>query len=514
MTASYHSPELTATLGDPAWWLRPVTEPEGAKDERLICLLLNALRDLLAETSGALRHAILHTLNSIARLALNRKRSMVQVARAYVMRGAGVGVHTATKALDLVCRALSCVRTAHGYLTTTYEAIAACIRLVDEVGAPCPEVHRDDWGDPQGKRVVIPLPNANGKDRGVTHCPCGEHSNGDAHPSMVYDKIRRLCTCLVSRAVYRLLDAVGTAVQVRAPYANEDRAGGADHRPDSDRDHNTYGQGGGSAPGPGWLPPDEPWPWERPAWWVGPWSPWGQHEAINLRHRPTDPGSPATTLARRTSALSSAFCDADPHAFTRAMIAADRCFGSAREEDLARTCEAYGLPYVDRLESLEAKVLDADATVWGGGHDGRPMYPKIPAYRPVGTDMLLIDIDDQIEHSTDPDPERCKQVREALEGEPVALVTITATSTTGTQVVLRVPGWCPDPARLYADPRVRAMLERIGAKVRDALGYGGIVDPAVWAPGRCARRPGWRTDKQGRAVRARLWWDELRGDAR
>lgn len=457
---------------------------------------MRSIREAIAEAQGAVRRALLHVLNAIARLARNRKRHMVQVSRAYVMRGAGVGLHTATAALRLACRALTCLRTSSGYLTTTPEAIAACIRIVDEVGAPCPEVHRDDWTDPQGERVVISLQP--GRVRGVARCPCGEHANGDRTPSLATDRETGLCTCMLTGAVYRLLDSQGTAVQVRAPWARSSRQDRGDRPAVQRGDHNTYGQG---VAGPA------PWPWERPAWWVGPRGPWGRHTAINLRHAPDTGEGPIT---KRTSAPST---DAGPHAFTLAMIAADRCFGSAREEDRARICEAIGIRGIDRLETLERQVLDAERTVWGGGHDGQASYPKIPAYRSVGTDTILIDIDGQDEHSTDPDPKRCERVRAALEGEPLTLVTITATSNTGTQVACRLPGWCPDPARLYADPRVLAMLERVGAKVRDALAYGGHVDPTVWGPGRYARRPGWRTDKQGRAVRARLWWDELRGDA-
>lgn len=180
--------------------------------------------------------------------------------------------------------------------------------------------------------------------------------------------------------------------------------------------------------------------------------------------------------------------------------------GGRAEEERAHVCAAAGIDIPARLVSLDRWILDADASRWLERRDGS-WFPAHRVYRPTGTDLVVFDLDGLDARDTTPDPDAVTSILRTFAGSELAPVSIVATSTTGLQVVARIPGWCAEPERLHHDLRVRLLLARIGSRLVEAVGRGGLCDRSGWAPGRYVRRPGWRT-KDGRAVRARLWWAE------
>lgn len=438
------------------WWLRPVLVE--VRDQETTDLLARTLTAAIECATPAVRRAALHTANAIARLAKIRRGAWTQVSAMYVMQGAGVSRPTARQALGLVCGALLCSRTAEGMLTTTLEARAACVQVVDQLGAPMPEVHRDDLTAPSGEVVWIDTPSP----RGRTRCPCGEHAKGDEHPSLAYDLRTGLATCQVTRTVYQRTGTGWVMVRKRNGIAGE-------HGAILGTSPNQYQGGesrGGSLPRPDALG-------------------WGGHLLGLLHH---------DGLHRS---------EAEHHRDLPSIMRAAERQGD-RAEEVARYRAIAGLPVPDRLVSLDRHALDRDATCWRETRDGR-WYPARPAWRQTATELVCFDLDGL--RDADPravDPAIVSRVRAVLEDAGVEAETIVATSRTGVQVVARLPGWY-SPDRLHHDLRSRRWLRSVGAAVLAAVARDGWVDPSSWAPGRMIRRPGWRV-KGGEAVRATLWW--------
>jgi len=456
---NYHLHAQVASPDATNWWLRPV-EPPSAVCEDVVESLVGSMARAVREAGPVVEGALLHVANSIGRLAKTRtERGWPQVSIRYVVEGVGCSRSTARRALSAVSSALLCKRTAKGYLTVVPEAVAACIRLVDRLGAPRPLVHREDW---TGEVVEIETP----RKRGKTRCPCGHHRRGDEAPSLAYDLRTGLATCQVSRAVYRRDDS-GAWSQVRAPFSVRELP-----RPIARRDTNRYPEG---------EPADLPWV-ER----LG----WGSLLSATLH-----PGD-----LRRYEARTGR----EARSIVEVLRGSARRWCGASEEDKARTCALLGSYRPERLVSLDRSILDYDRTTWRERRDGS-WFPTRRVWRRVGTDLVAFDLDALDAAPTDLDESAVERVLGVFDGEMLSPVSIVATSETGMQILARLPGWCPDVERLYLDLRVRRLLRRIGESLLDAVGRAGEVDPSAWHPGRFVRRPGWRV-KQGRAVCARLWW--------
>lgn len=445
-------------------------EPEGVLDS-LVEPLVGALAQTAKASGVATRRAVLHVVNSVARLAKTRdENGWPQVSVAYVVEGCGVGAGTARAALNAVCAALDCRRTRRGFLTVTPEARAACMRLTQRVDVPRPDVHRDTWG---GRVVTLDTPHA----RGVTSCPCGHHTHGDRNPSLAYDLERGFATCQKTRAVYRL-QPDGAWVEVRAPWSDRGP------RPDeSGTVDNTCPMG---APGQG-QGASYPVHTGRNAW--------GRHLSASLTHEGL----------RRAEAGTRA----KPREIADVMRWSDRQYGGEAEHEKAIVCAASGVTRPDRLVSLDRWILDADATIWGGS-DERGWFPRVPRWRSVGTNLVAFDLDGLDDAPTDVDEAAVRRIRRAMSASPFELVSIVATSRTGVQVIARLAGWAPDTTALHRHLPTRRALMATGDRLLRALRRGGFVDRSSWAPGRYVRRPGWRV-KNGEPVRARLWWAATTG---
>lgn len=457
---TYHPMTQTSTGHARPWWLALVEEPTGLGNA-LVEGLVGSLSHEVRKAGPAMERAMLHVINSIGRLAKTRSaRGWPQVSVSYVVEGADVGHKTARTALQVLCRALLCTRTRRGFLTVSPEGRAACLRATDRLGAPMPAVHREDWS---GRTVeIVTL-----KKRGVTHCPCGEHANGDKHPSLAYDMSRGLATCQKTRAVFRLTD--NQWMEVRKPYADCALPPGSFLGGD-----NTYPQGGAT-----------PQPWSpRPAW--------GRHLTGTLH--PGDLRRNEAGTRGRARSLSSI------------MKWSDSYYGGVTEGDKAHTCAALGSTRPERLVSLDRWILDRDATRWQKRSNGTS-FPAHKVYKSTGTELVVFDLDGLSPAGTAPDLDAVDRIRRALTGSDFTPVSVVATSRTGVQVVARVPGWCPDTSRLHLHLGVRRSLVTSASALLAALGRGGAVDRACWSAGRYIRRPGWRV-KAGEAVRARLWWSE------
>lgn len=457
---NYHSRADLATLDEFDWWLRPVAEPAVA-DDGLVEALVGSISRAARGAGPAVRRALLHATNAVARLARNvNEKGWVQVSSRYVEEGVACSRGTAREALRLLASALLCKRTERGFLTVVPEARAACLRAVDRLGAPRPEVHRDDW---TGDVVEIETP----RERGKARCPCGHHRNGDRSPSLAYDLRTGLATCQVSRAIYRRRDDESW-VEVRKPFAVQEEA-----RSLSEVDPNQYPEGSEV----------DGYPWSRRTGWGS---------LLTGTLRPGDLRRYEARRGRRSRSVE------------EVLVASERRYGGPSEEDKARTCALADSYRPERLVSLDRWILDYDRTTWRERQDGT-WFPTHRVYRNVGTDLVAFDLDGLDARPTDLDEEAIERILAEFDDEVLSPVSIVATSETGLQVLARTPGWCPDSSRLYLDLRVQRMLRRIGDRLVEVLGRRGEVDRSSWAPGRYVRRPGWRV-KAGRAVRARLWW--------
>lgn len=137
----------------------------------------------------------------------------------------------------------------------------------------------------------------------------------------------------------------------------------------------------------------------------------------------------------------------------------------------------------------------------------------------AGTDRVIVDLDglDLTELGL-PDV-RLRSVLDAARARAARdprvardrLVELVETGPDGVQ--LRIPlreAWtAAEEIRAYRSPEIRAWLAAWGEWLRGAVGRGGRVDPAVWAPNRLCRAPGWRWSSRLGVVWRAAHVDEL-----
>lgn len=285
-------------------------------------------------------------------------------------------------------------------------------------------------------------------ERGRCRCPCGGHANGDRRPSGAFDVVRRRLTCQVTGAVLVLRRVFG---------------GWTAHRKATDQGVDSPTNAKGC--------PDR-----REGLALGGLRWAGAPRHLEPKARPSRPGVCTHHLPT----------DTDGAVLTRGSPLWWR--GSwgwlMRRRSETPTVEEHGV-----LDTLDPVGLET-----------------------LGTSRVLFDLDGLDLGNTS--VYEAGAVSEILAGSVLfdGADSVVDTSLHGTQVVAHLTWWRTSPGRFYRDAEVRAELARLGGAIVERLGRAGHADPAVWAPGRLARLPGWRT-KRGVREYARLvalpladWW--------
>lgn len=465
---------------DIPWWRTPRhARPE--VDDPAVPLVVEELRRSI-HVSGALGRALRHVVWALGWRA-RRELHRIQVSIRYVAAGAGVSTATAATACRRIADVLCASRDRGAWWTLAPESVAACWDLADEIAwaMDAPDVGSvADHVEPCG---VVDLPP---HVRGKASCPCGGHAHGDAHPSLVFDRVTGIGTCLTTGSVI-VIGSMGEARIVRRGWSGlvtDSRVPTANVY-----DLTKYTQGPPvPAPRPSPTAPGRILTASRTARRRGPFVVTGLRRSA----RPRGEGDLAATLR-----------------------GSDRAFGGpatqAKAEAAAVAVQAFGpqeapLLLPDRFWSIDRWAVD---WIEREGRHGRFTVPDVTTARNVGSATSLLDLDGLDAASTDPDPDVSARIRRAVRrasGGRLRVEAIVATSRTGLQVAVTWDRFWADTRSLYRDPGCLRTLEAAAAASLDVLGRGGKVDRASWAPGRYGRRPGWRVGRDGHAVRARLWW--------
>ncbi len=316
-----------------------------------------------------------------------------------------------------------------------------------------------------------------GKQRGKTRCGCGHHNNGDRDPSLAYDLIRGLATCQKTKEVFVVRDLEGrlTAHRVSWPESSKPRVVrglslGSDKYTPIEGDKDSALESGS----PGRRPLDAGLVNGR----------LGSH-GREIRHSSADNRSAwARWQARRWSGSAGerdaweAVCYSESTGDAASSWSPDRLYGVGW----------WPVVWVEWMESKSGK-----------------RWP-VPHMEERGTGHVLLDIDHVDLLSADAPAGLVDRIRGRIEGLGVLaeVETITRTSSTGLQVLVRLDEFRWDVSGFYADRRVKALLMDAGRRVIEELGSG-RVDPAVWRAQSLGRAPGWRV-KKGTPELAALWY--------
>lgn len=497
----------------PEWWRRS-RHARPVADEAIVGAIREAITGRLLVARGERGRAIAHVAWAAGYWAERDTRGWPRVAVRYVATGIGCSEPAAREALREFARLALCVRTPTGHLTMLPEAIAACHDVATwaiDVGIMArPAVHRDRE---EGPSIRIDLSLLAGRQRGKVRCPCGCHARGDRDPSLLVNLATGIGTCMVSGTGFRIgLDGTATRLGI-----STDRREGSETLPNGTR-------GGTAAPSdarsrarttptstriPPRIPPGMP---------TG-FDPGGKHVSGRLRARHVGGtlGRPAlvvTDLARSSPSareIGAVLASADragggPRSRARAELAAER-------SAIRSWAGLDGAPQVecpDRFWSIE-RMFPSEFERRANRRTGREFDVPV-AWTSLGSDLVLLDLDDLDEAGTDVDVDAVRRIRRAVSAPRFrdlvdGVATIVATSGVGLQVAVRLSAWrgSEQLARFYASDAAREILRDLAAAVLRAVRRGGKVDESAWATGRWARRPGWRA-RDGVAVRATLWF--------
>lgn len=488
-TEIYHGKEQRATALA-QWWLRPVAPPD-CKDSKTVQTLYRSLRHTVREMGSAKKVAALHAINAICRLAKNRRGSWAQVSVLYLKQGVGCGFNLAREILNTVSRTLMCSRTNAGYLTTIPEAVAACLLLIDEEGAPEPLISSDNaehYSEMPGDIYSINVSD----ERGSTRCPCPDHHRGDIKPSLLYDCSKNRATCMVSGRVFRKVEK-GKWLVIRGTWQGVDN-----YRP------------------PGATPFEAveplPLPQTPTRTRTASVAPWIDHKGLPLWSSRDPIGTRPNAVIDRyfwkdAEVRSSCRLSLSYTPLARRLKWCNSRYGGPKSRQRAEMAAGALWEVPDLLMS----VCRRKVTEWKEFTRKDGLIARVPSrWEVTGTDLVLLDLDGLDPRSTDLDEAVAEDILDLIRkhsGGALEPASITATSEEGLQILCRLPGICDDPKRLRRHLPFRSMLRNVGKLLIASLNRGGKLDECVWDPQRLCRRPGWRV-KNGLAVRAQLWWAE------
>lgn len=484
------------STADLAWWqtpchARPDVEP-GVTDR-----LVDELARICDHT--AVGKAARHTIWALSWRA-RRDGAAIQVAVRYVANGTGLSLSTAAIACNRVADVLGATRDRNGFWTVPEEGLAACFDLTGILVDQMPEPKAGGSEGPPlpigpELHVVIP-PHARGK----TRCPCGEHRNDDAHASMAFDRRTGLGTCMTTRSVFRLNPEAGTAQMVRRGSSGTplDLVGS----PGAVVDRTKAYPGGGDRPAS--APPAE--------------APQFLRGRVLRDASPSLPGlvlSGTLTGVQRgrfvVTDLKKSVRWGEKRQIRRMHEGSERRYGGVKSMQAAEAAavaiagigpEVGPMLWPERFWSLDRFHPQMGPEFSNGSR-------RVVGYENAGSCLSLLDLDGLDSAETDPDLKLAAKIRRAVRrasGGRLSVESIVATSRQGMQVAVRWDRFWWDSGDIYRDPARIRLLRRVAASVLRLLGRGGYADECAWAGNRYGRRAGWRVGKDGRAVRARLWW--------
>lgn len=491
-----------------------------------------ALRSEVVNTSPRVSRAVAHVLWAVASWARRKvlpEATRIQVTLSYVMDGAGVGRKAAETALALF-RRWTGVEGKAGWMEVSpvvLEAVWEALEWVRDQGLLHPPEVIPAILSPLFQ-VTIP----DGRTRGKTRCGCEAHARGDRHPSLAFDLVTGMGTCMVSREVFVLrssdeIGGVGPLVAHRISRAVPSVLPTSSEGYIKDTPPvRVPGSRGVGAVGGGEWGEDLSRSSETSAISAPKLEDQGETQGEGQGHQPgvftvrylrelEKVGRPGK--APRSSGTASGRLWYSGIAITRSQSRSRAGWfqwqgkrwsgkdGEAMAWDQVIHEEKGGRERVrtpDRLVGVG--WWSARSIQWVQGPSGR-RWPEM-TMEGMGTGHVLLDLDGTPWLPGTAPAGMVDKIREALEGFGILdrVEAITRTSSHGLQVLVRLRRFRWDVEGFYRSPEVRRFLQVAADRVIAILG-GGTADPSAWAPRRFGRAPGWRVKDHSPEL-ASLWY--------